>query len=147
MLLYQKGDPCNVERCNDNRAETGAMSECITVLISTKNGKLYGIHCAGGLSEERVDAIVNSFIRTGEQATGVLAIFGFCYQNATALPFLGDKFELVRIIAARLSTVYAIASSSNAVIDLVNGSFVPRTELKLWTSHNGWTSNSGVIAM
>lgn len=144
MILKQKNDPCYVEQCDDNRAETGAMSECITVLISTKNGNLYGVHCAGGLSDERVDVIVNSFTGTGEQATGVLAIFGFCYQYATALE---DKFDLVRNIAVRLDTVHAIASGSNAIVDLVNGRFVPRTELKLWIPHNGWTSNSGAIAM
>lgn len=144
MILQQKADPCYVEPCDDNRAETGAMSECITVLISTKNGNLYGVHCAGGLSDERVDVIVNSFTGTGEQATGVLAIFGFCYQYATALE---DKFDLVRNIAVRLATVHAIASASNAIVDLVNDRFVPRTELKLWIPHNGWTSNSGAIAM
>lgn len=147
MVLYQKEDPCDVKLCYDNCAETGPMSECITVLISTRNGNLYGVHCAGGLSDERVDDIVNSFTRTGEQATGVLAIFGLCYQDATALEFLGDKFDLVRNIAVRLATVHAIASASNAIVELENGCFVPRTELKLWTPHNEWTSNSGAIAM
>lgn len=138
MKLIQQNEPTDLLLCDDCIAETGEMSECISVIVVTKSGKLYGVHCGGGISSEWVDRIVDSMERTGEKTDSVIAVFGHCYQNPNELQFLDSKFDKIKDIAGRLGTnAFVLASSANATIKLTNGQIEPFENLKIWTS-NGW---------
>lgn len=139
MILNQRNVPSPIELCHDNLAETGAMTECITVLIATNQNRLFGVHCGGGLDDEWVEKIVKSFEdqkHSEEKAQSVVAIFGATYQNESELDFIDYKMEYARRITHALDAVGLNISSANAQISLDNGMLYPLLPIKIWSERN-----------
>lgn len=120
--------------CSDNLAETGEMTECISVILATSTGKLFGVHCGGGICEDWVETICNSRLLHGERVVSVIAVFGCSYQNE--VEYLNWKFDLVRNITEHFNAVCCFVSSANLKIGLENNQLYFTGEYKLWTPTN-----------
>lgn len=83
VTLIQQNFTENIylELIDNENVSTGYMSECVSIIFFCEHNIAYGIHCGGGIDQDRVQQILKLFTETNAICNNLKIIYGFSYAD------------------------------------------------------------------